>query len=481
MKYIALIIIICISLSGYAQTIDGGNGHSIMICPDSSVWTVGSNSIGQLGDGTTIGKLTPIKVNGLTDVISVQSGASHSLALKSDGTVWSWGNNTSGQLGNSTTNPSSVPIQVPGLSNIVRISVGRSHNIVTESDSTTWIWGDNQFNQISGASPDKLFPIPRGSNFINIMAGGSYTLELSKDSLVYITINGLTLLGLTGISKIWTGYNHLFCLKSDGTIWAWGDNAYGQLGDSTTISLGSNVATQVLGLTNVISITGGQRHSIALRSDGTVWTWGWNGMGQLGNNTLIDELTPTQVPGLNNVIEVAAGDNHCLVRKSDSTVWGWGSNILGQLGDSTTTNSSVPIQMKLYCGSFVCPAPQVYQGDNISVCEGDSVLIAGTYQTISGVYNDSLTTTQGCDSIIQTTLSVDMCIGINDIKSTEFTIYPNPSTGIVNFQSIQEVQIINTIGEVLQTTTSNQVDLSDYGSGVYFIKSGTIVRKLVIY
>ena len=553
MKSLFIIIICCSIISGYAQTIDGGNDHSIMLCEDSIIWTVGSNTAGQLGDGTTTNALTPIKVIGLADIIDVQAGASHSLALKSDGTVWSWGNNNDGQLGNNTTTPSSVPIQVPGLNDIVKIVAGAFHNVAIESDSTAWIWGDNQLNQINSTGTDKLFPIPGGINIIDIAVGNNYTAVLDNDSLIKINSNVATGIQLSNVTSLGSGSRHFFMIKSDNTIWAWGDNQYGQLGDNTTIDQTANAAVQVSGLNNVISITGGQRHSMALKDDGTVWTWGWNGLGQLGNNTLIDELTPIQVPGLDSVIEIAAGSHHCMAKRSDSTIWVWGNNGSGQLGNDTAINTTIPVQMMLSC-IYQCPAPQVYPGNDITICSGDSAIVFGTYQQVANTYYDSLLTSNGCDSIIEVILTlstppvvsftgldttycntnsivnltgtpsggsfsgpgvlgsvfnplaaglgthtitytyndgtctvmesqgviVTNCTGIDDLVLNDFKIYPNPSSGIINIQPKSMVYISNILGEVIFTGESSQIDLSEYGAGIYFIRVGSTIKKLVL-
>ena len=551
-KTILVILASCSLTTVHSQTISGGNSHSIMLCEDSIIWTVGLNSIGQLGDGTTVNQLTPIGISGLTNIVSVQAGSSHCLALQADGTVWSWGNNASGQLGNNSTTPSSIPIQIPGLSGIVKIATKSGHNIAIENDSTAWIWGDNQLNQINGTSTDKLFPVSVGFNFIDIVVGASYTAELKQDSMVYITANGLTLLGLTGISSIGAGYKHLFALKNDNTVWAWGDNQFGQLGDGTIIDQ-PITPIQITSLSNIISITGGQRHSIALKSDGTVWTWGWNGMGQLGDNTLIDQLTPIQVPGLNNVIEIAAGAHHCMARRSDSTIWVWGNNISGQLGNDTVTNTMIPVQMMLSC-QYQCPVPQIYSGGDLTICIGDSVMIFGTYEQLANIYYDSLITSNGCDSIIEITLTVNTppivsftgldttycnvnsivsltgnpsggsfsgpgtgvsvfnpsvaglgthtitytysdgtctviesqsvtvtnCTGIDNLGLKGFKIYPNPSTGIINIETQELIEIRNTLGQLIYKGMGGKIDLSGYGEGVYLVKVGARIQKLVL-
>lgn len=152
------------------------------------------------------------------------------------------------------------------------------------------------------------------------------------------------------------GIAHTLELKDDGTVWARGNNSYGQLGDGTTKD--SSTAVQVTGpdgtgyLGDVIAIAAGGYHSLALRSDGTVWAWGYNVYGQLGDDTTTDRRTPVQVKGpdgngyLTNVTAIAAGPYHNLARKSDGTVWAWGRNFDGQLGDGTKTDRRTPVQVK---------------------------------------------------------------------------------------------------------------------------------------
>jgi RHS repeat-associated protein len=138
------------------------------------------------------------------------------------------------------------------------------------------------------------------------------------------------------------GASHSLALKSDGTVWSWGLNTNGQLGNNSTVQ--SLVPVQVSGLTNVTAISAGASHSLALKSDGTVWSWGLNTNGQLGNNSTVQSLVPVQVSGLTSVTAISAGTAHSVARKSNSTVWAWGLNSSGQLGDTTTTQRLVPVQ-----------------------------------------------------------------------------------------------------------------------------------------
>ena len=144
-------------------------------------------------------------------------------------------------------------------------------------------------------------------------------------------------------AKISTGWVHSLALKSNGTVWSWGYNGYGQLGDETSID--KNKPVEVKKLKDVTSVAGGWLHTAALKSDGTVWTWGDNVNGQLGDGTNIESNTPIQITGLHNVLDVVCGGYFTVALKSDGTVWTWGDNVNGQLGDGTNTNSNVPVQV----------------------------------------------------------------------------------------------------------------------------------------
>ncbi len=133
----------------------------------------------------------------------------------------------------------------------------------------------------------------------------------------------------------------LLALQGDGTVVGWGANNYGQLGDGTTVS--TNIPVLASGLSDVVAIAAGQRHSVALRADGKVFCWGDNDKGQLGDGTTTDSHVPQEVPGLSGVVAIAAGDNHTLAVKADGTAWAWGNNGSRQLGDGTTTTRLSPV------------------------------------------------------------------------------------------------------------------------------------------
>ncbi len=365
--------------------IAAGSDHSIAIETDGKLWTWGDNLRGQLGDGTTTSSSTPVEVSGLTDVTAIAGGGSHTVALKNDGTVWVWGYNYYGQLGTEIIKEcgfyscSTTPVQVSGLTDVTAIAAGENHTFALKNDGTVWAWGDNSVGQLGdGTTTNSSTPVQlSGIADVDIIATGpNHTVVLKSDGTVlawgdnrfgqlgvettetceFALINGdcsttpVQISGLTDVAAIATGDSHTIVLKADGTVWAWGENTVGQLGNGTTTN--SIIAVQVSGLTDVITITA----SIALKNDGTIWAWGENTVGQLGvetTETCINSwgttypcsTTPVQVSWLANVIAIETGDDHTIALKTDGTVWAWGYNNYGQLGDGTRDDRFIPVQV----------------------------------------------------------------------------------------------------------------------------------------
>ena len=276
--------------------IAAGGGHTVAAETCGTVWTWGENSSGQLGEGTTTGSDNPVSVNGLTDVTAVAAGTDHSVALKVDGTVWAWGYNLFGQLGNGTKVDSPTPVSVTGLTDVTAIAAAGNRTVALKGDGTVWFWGIKDNGTMSGY----LKPV--------------------------------TMSNLTGITAVATGFYHILALKNDGTVWAWGTNDFGELGNGVLTS-SKTVPVMVSGLTGVVAIAAGGWHNLAVKSDGTVWAWGTNGFGELGNDSGTSSSLPVQVNGLSGVVSVAVGDYHSLSLNLDGQVHAWGWNEYGQLGN----------------------------------------------------------------------------------------------------------------------------------------------------
>lgn len=389
------------ALAGAAAVV-GGYVDIIALKNDGTVWAWGGNGEGQLGNGNMgTGSDRPIQVKGeggsgyLTDVVAVASGSAHVAAVRNDGTAWTWGYNYSGQLGNGITGENSdLPVQVKGeegtgfLTGVVAVAAGEEHSVALKGDGTVWAWGNNLVGQLGNGNMETDSPTPvrvvgeEGTGYLTgvvaVAAGSAHSVALKNDGTVWtwgkneygqlgdenmgvdsdipVQVKGEDGEGtLDGVAAVTAGYGHSVALKNDGTVWSWGYNQYGQLGDANH-DTHSDTPVQVKGedgigfLTDTVAVEAGSYICIALKNDGTVWTWGGNQHGGLGNGThgLFNwSDTPVQViKALREVTEVAAGSYHTVALKTGGTVWTWGDNDWGQLGDDNSgTDSGVPVQV----------------------------------------------------------------------------------------------------------------------------------------
>ncbi|RID81832.1 hypothetical protein D1953_19785 [Peribacillus asahii] len=321
-------------IKGIAGTaVAAGDSHTLVLKKNGTVWSFGKNQTGQLGNGNTKNQYTPVQVKGLKNVKDIAAGYNFSLALKKDGTVWMWGNPLASVYG-----PRSTPYQIKSLKNVVDIAAGEEHMIALKKDGTVWVWGNNSYGQ-----------------------GG-----IGKTSPATIT-NPVKVTKLSKVTEIAGGRYHTLAVKSDGTIWTWGNNERNQIGDGKTgSSLMKNVLVpyQVKLLTKVKSVSGGTYYSLAVKSDGTVWSWGFNDASQLGIvKTSAYQNKPAKVLGedgegyLNQIKQADGGYRHTLAVANDGSLYTWGENTYGKLGIGTETsiydvwsdgaNSAVPAKVSL--------------------------------------------------------------------------------------------------------------------------------------
>ena len=249
-----------------------------------------------------------------------RSGQNHALARKSDGTVWTWGANGNGQLGNNSTTNSALPVQVSGLSGVVAVTAGESSSFALKSDGTVWAWGNNGNGQLGdNSTTQRLVP-------------------------VQVT-------GLSGVSAIAAGRYHVAALKTDGTVWAWGYNCDGQLGNGTTSSCGSaNPVPVQSAISGVVALSAGAYYVQALKTDGTVWAWGYNSSGQLGDGTTTARSWPALINGAAGIAALASGYESAYLVRSDGAVFAVGYNTDGELGNGTTNSSSTTSLVQAYLG-----------------------------------------------------------------------------------------------------------------------------------
>ena len=296
------------------SAVSAGSQHSLALKGDGTVWAWGYNGNGRLGDGTTTPRLSPVQVSGLTGIVAVSAGDQHSLALASDGIVWAWGRNNSGQLGDGSTTDRLTPVALSGVSGVSAISAGSAHSLAMTSAGSAYSWGSNSDGQLGdGTTTQSLTPV--------------------------------VVSGLSSVAAIAAGGVHSLAVTSDGSVYGWGSNANGRLGDGTTTQRLTPVS--VSGLTQVTAVAAGVNYSLARRSDGTVWAWGNNTNGRLGDGTQTHRLTPVPTSGLSSVASISASSSssHGLALTSDLTLWAWGPNGNGRLGDGTTVDRWLPVKI----------------------------------------------------------------------------------------------------------------------------------------
>ena len=353
------------------SSIAAGAYHTIATKTDGSLWAWGYNGYGQLGDGGTTQSNSPIQIASSTNWSSIAAGGLHTIATKMDGSLWAWGFNSNGQLGNGSYNESNSPIQIGSSTNWSSIATGEAHTIATKTDGSLWGWGYNSSGQLgNGSNNQRNSPVQIGSstNWLSIAANAYYTIAIQKD----------------------------------GSLWAWGQNSYGQLGDGSTTS--TNMPKQIASITNCSSIAAGGTSTIATKMDGSLWAWGNNFNGQLGDGSNTQRNSPIQIGSSTNWSSIAAGNYYTIATKTDGSLWAWGTNGYGQLGDGSNNNSYSPKQIVAAKTSTI-RVMQPSSGDTTATACG-SFNWYGTNLTNSGTATHILKNTNGCDSTLTLHLTI---------------------------------------------------------------------------
>jgi alpha-tubulin suppressor-like RCC1 family protein len=290
-------------------------GQQIGIPPE--LWAWGQGTLGRLGDGSATNRSTPVTTSsGGTNWKQVSCGNDHTAAIKTDGTLWTWGRNYGGALGDGSTTNRNTPVTTfAGGTNWKQVSSGNSHTAAIKTDGTLWTWGAGSSGVLGNAVTTGNISTP-----VTTFAGGTNWKQVSAG-------------GATCTAAI----------KTDGTLWIWGRGTSGQLGNAA-ITDRSTPVTTFAGGNNWKQVFSGGYQIAAIKTDGTLWVWGRNNVGQLGTNDAINKSTPvTTFAGGNNWKQVSTGNQHTAAIKTDGTLWTWGLANEGQLGTNATLNRSTPV------------------------------------------------------------------------------------------------------------------------------------------
>ncbi|MGE5631690.1 MAG: RCC1 domain-containing protein [Caulobacteraceae bacterium] len=431
---VLLIVIQIVNINVYGETekdslkvsaISSFMNNTAVLMEDGTVWAWGDDSSKQLGTGIESKySFSPVKIDGMSQMVSVSAGNGYILAVKNDGTVWGIGSNSNGVLSTSkTADMYEKPIKISELSNIKEVSSGISYALAVNAQGNVYIWGNYPLKTTGNRvfAPQKAvyleeidkvissrynaFAIDKNGRtwafrgitnrpyeitFIDhinsITETMKYTYASDEEGNVwYWDINGNNPKMLDGISGIvgirdisgngivaldskgfiWvcydmnmkpqklsfidnakvavSGSSHFSALKSDGTVWSWGDNTYGQLGNGGGFFFTSPQI--VNGLEDVKTVATAKTYAAALKDDGTVWMWGDNTYGQLGDGTKQAKYHPVKVEGISDIVQISLGYSHVVALKKDGTLWTWGSNSNGELGDGTYEERLKPVQV----------------------------------------------------------------------------------------------------------------------------------------
>ena len=296
---------------------------SLGVRQNGTAWGWGDNAtFGQLGDNSTVNKSSPVSVvGGFTDWCQVSAGCLHSLGVRTNGTAWAWGQNNRGQLGDNTGGPGvtkSSPVSVVGgFTNWCQISAGVDHSLAVRTNGTAWGWGLNVYGQI-------------GNNY--------FTSKSSPVSVVG---------GFTDWCQVSAGSDFSLAVRQNGTAWAWGRALLGRLGNDNSGTTQQSPVSVVGGFTDWCQISAGPNHSVAVRTTGTAWAWGYASYGRLGNNCTTNRSSPVSVVGgFTDWCQISAGNDHSLALRTNGTAWSWGqTKYWGQLGTNSTVPRSSPVSV----------------------------------------------------------------------------------------------------------------------------------------
>ena len=334
-----------------AKVISAGYNYTSAIKNDGTLWEWGICYNDRFNDNRPVMLRIPVQIGTDTNWKSVSAVSCYTVAIKDDGTLWAWGDNSSGQLGNSTTDTKYSPVQVGTDKNWRSVSAGSDHAVAIKTDGSLWAWGGNESGQLgNGGSGSGLYessPVPIGTDFVIVSAGNCYTIAIKDDGTLWYwgdshfvdgtATNKTVPTQITFVANEWVAVSakaeHGAAIKSNGTLWEWGYTSGCFLPNPVQVGTENNWK----------SVSAGWYYTAAIKTDGTLWTWGRNDRGQLGDGTTTDRSSPVKIG--DRWSAVSSNNDECahtVAIRGDGVVWSWGGNNAGQLGDGTAIDRPTP-------------------------------------------------------------------------------------------------------------------------------------------
>lgn len=426
---------------------------------------------------------------------TISSGLFHAMGIKSDGTLWAWGKNDTGQLGDGTLIQKYIPTQIGTSNNWKIVSCGEDFTVGIQTDGTLWSWGNNVRGQLgNGNFTNSITPTQVGTDntWDTLDCGYSFCVALKGNFSKTLWTWGYNEFGQLGdgnnvnvnvpqqigVSTSWksvsAGAYHTLALEfvtGGSRLMGWGLNQFGQLGDNTVNP--KNIPTQIGTDVNWQTVVTGYFHSLAKKTTGTLWAWGYNGDYQLGSGNTIDIHFPTQITTDTNWQGVlSAGFYHSMIKKTDGTLWTWGRNTYGELGSASLVYTSIPKQM----------GTATNWGNIISASSGFSLALRqdGTLNSWGSGFDGQLGNgSSALNASTPVSITCPTTLGINNsvLDNSSFKVFPNPTANFLNIETPIDTnefnfKIIDMLGNVVleNNENSNNINIQNLSKGMYIIQ-----------
>jgi alpha-tubulin suppressor-like RCC1 family protein len=415
------------------QLVESSGESTYALRTDGTLWSCGANYQGQLGNGTFTNGGSLSQVNADTDWEQISSNAVHVAAIKSDGTLWTWGWNQYGQLGNGSNTDVNIPTQIGNSTDWKMVSTNTYNTFAIKQDGTLWATGENSQGQLGNGS------LVSQNSFVQIGTDADWK---------YIAV----------------GVSYCFGTKQNGSLWGWGNNSIGQLCTGNTMS--TTTPIQIGQDTDWKTVSTGNGHVLAIKQNLSLWAWGNNNYGQVGDGSLVNKTIPTQIGNSYEWVTAEAGFQHSLAVQKDGTNWAWGDNTCyGQMGNGTLIPSSIPVQIHIgslwenySAGAFHNGV--IDQFGNL-LCWGNNT---------NGQLDDGTFIHKNLPQMVITPC-LPLALDALEENDMAISVYPNPTEQLLFIRNggKKPKEIWNAVGQIVITSTKNEIDVSALPTGVYFL------------
>lgn len=439
-KYFTLLFLLFPLLSLFSQTgcwskVAASHSQTLAIKNDGTLWCWGANNYGQVGIGSTVSQFTPVQIGTQNTWAEVAVSDLSSFAIQQDGSLWAWGYNGYGMLGNGTTTQRNSPVHI-GTASYKKVTANSFATLAIRTDGTLWAWGNNDWPLFGNGTSNTSSSVP-----LQVGTGNDW-------------------------KQVVLGIYHVAAIKNDGTLWGWGSNIYGITGNGTPTPTLIPVQTAVG--TSWKDVACGNDSTLAIKTDGTLWAWGTNQLGMFGNGSNEGySYVPVQIGTADNWKEIDADFSSCIAVKTNGTLWGWGFNSTGALGNGTSDDANVPTQSGTSAN---------WKTATMGVQHAAGIQNDGSLWTWGRNMNGQLGNGSSDPSLVPIDIGCPTALGIVAFpKGGSVIVSPNPVADVLYITSdhlIDRVVISDMTGKILlERSGSGEIDVRMLVSGLYVLQT----------